>query len=200
MDDGFERLETARLVLRRFTPADAEPFARYRSIPEVARHQSWDAPYPVEQARGFVAWLAERHPDEPGEWFQLAIALREDPDRIVGDVGFRCRVEEPAIVDIGFTLDPAAQGKGIATEAVGELLRYLFVERGKHKVSADCDTRNDGSWRLLERLGFRREGELRSSYRDAGTWADEYLYGLVVADWRAARDDDDAMPLGAGAR
>jgi RimJ/RimL family protein N-acetyltransferase len=200
MDAGFERLETPRLVLRRFAPADAEPFARYRSVPEVARHQSWDAPYPVEQARGFVAWLADHHPDEPGEWFQLAIAPRDDPGRIIGDVGFRSRADEPAIVDIGFTLDPAAQGKGIATEAVGEVLRYLFADRGKHKVSADCDTRNDASWRLLERLGFRREGELRSSYRDGETWADEYLYGLVVADWRAAHDGDGPAPVGAGAR
>lgn len=200
MDAAFERLLTPRLVLRRFVPADAEAFARYRSIPEVARLQSWDAPYPVEQARAFVGWLGDHHPDEPGEWFQLAIASREDPSGILGDVGFRSRAEEPAIVDVGFTLDPAAQGRGIATEAVGELLRYLFVDRGKHKVSADCDTRNDASWRLLERLGFRREGELRSSYRDGDAWADEYLYGLLAADWRAAHHGDGPEPVGAGRR
>lgn len=185
VDATFDRLLTARLVLRRFVPADANAFARYRSIPEIARFQSWDAPYPVERARAFVDWMSEHHPDEPGEWYQLAIATREDPAAIIGDCVMRPRADEPLVTDIGFTLDPSAQGRGYATEAVGALLRYLFEDRGKHKVCADCDTRNDASWRLLERLGFRREGELRESYRDGGAWAGEYLYGLLAAEWRA---------------
>lgn len=193
MDVAFDRLWTPRLVLRRFTPGDAEAFAAYRSDPDVARYQSWDAPYPVERARAFVEWLGEHHPDEPGEWYQVAIAGREDPDALIGDCGFRARAEEPAIVDIGFTLSPVAQGRGYATEAIGELLRYLFEDRGKHKVCADCDTRNDGSWRLLERLGFRREGTLRDSYRDGDAWSDEYLYGLLVTDWRGRRGEPAAV-------
>jgi RimJ/RimL family protein N-acetyltransferase len=187
VDSTFDGLVTRRLLLRRFTGPDAEPFAEYRSIPEVARYQSWDAPYPVERARGLVAWLLDHHPDDPGEWFQLAISERAAPERLVGDCGFRARVDEPAIVDVGFTLHPAFQGRGYATEAIGELLRYLFEDRGKHKVCADCDTRNDPSWRLMERLGFTREGMLRGSYRDGGTWADEYLYGILAEDWQARR-------------
>jgi aminoglycoside 6'-N-acetyltransferase len=187
VDISFDRLMTARLVLRRFTPADAGPLAAYRSIPEVARFQDWDAPYPAERAAAFVAWLTEHHPDEPGEWYQLAIAERGAPDRLIGDCGFRPRADEPAVVDVGFTFHPAMQGRGYATEAVGEVLRYLFEDRGKHKVCADCDTRNDASWRLMERLGFVREGMLRESFRDADRWADEHLYGLLEADWRAAR-------------
>jgi aminoglycoside 6'-N-acetyltransferase len=184
VDDAFDRLLTPRLVLRRFSPGDAPRFAGYRSVPEVARHQSWDAPYPLERAEAFIAWLAERHPDEPGEWFQIAIAEREAPDVLVGDCGFRARADEPAVVDVGFTLDPAVHGRGYATEAIGELLRYLFEDRGKHKVCADCDSRNEPSWRLMERLGFTREGTLRESYRDGEVWASEYLYGLLADEWR----------------
>ena len=105
----------------------------------------------------------------------------------MGDCGFRSRIEDPAFVDVGFTLAPAAQGRGFATEAIGELVRYLFEDRVKHKVCADCDTRNSGSWRLLERLGFRREGTLRESYREGSQWADEYLYGLLARDWNGRR-------------
>ncbi|MEI7744267.1 MAG: GNAT family protein [Chloroflexota bacterium] len=184
MDVAFDRLLTPRLLLRRFGDADAEALSRYRSDPEVARYQGWDAPFLVEHARAFTAWLAGRHPDEPGEWYQLAIVHREDPDTLVGDCGFRARIEEPGIVDIGFTLDPAVHGRGYATEAVGELLRYLFEDRGKHRLCADCDSRNAPSWRLLERLGFRREGELRQSYCHAGQWADEFLYAILADDWR----------------
>jgi len=185
MDRAFDHLLTPRLVLRRFTTADVEAFARYRSMPEVARFQGWEAPFPLENAWSFVDWMVAHHPDEPGDWFQIAIALRGSPDAILGDCAFRPHTDEPRIADLGFTLDAAAQGHGYATEAIGELLRYLFEERGKHKVAADCDTRNDASWRLLERLGFVREGELRESFRDGEAWASEYLYGLRAADWRA---------------
>jgi RimJ/RimL family protein N-acetyltransferase len=187
VDDSFDCLLTDRLVLRRFGAQDAARFSAYRSEPEVARYQSWEAPYPLERAEAFIGWLSGRHPDEPGEWYQVAIAERSAPGALVGDCGFRARVEDPAVVDVGFTLSPAAQGRGFATEAIGELLRYLFEERVKHKVCADCDTRNDGSWRLLERLGFQREGTLRQSYREGPQWADEFLYGLLVQDWRGRR-------------
>ena len=193
MDAAFERLLTPRLVLRRFTTADAERFAAYRSVPEVARYQSWEAPYPLERAQAMIEWLGEHHPDEPGEWYQVAIAERAAPDVLVGDCGFRPRVEEPLVVDIGFTLGPSAQGHGYATEAVGELLRYLFQDRSKHKVCADCDTRNDPSWRLLERLGFSREGTLRGGYRDGDEWSDEHLYGLLADAWRDRRGGGAAL-------
>jgi RimJ/RimL family protein N-acetyltransferase len=188
MDTAFDRLVTPRLVLRRFVRADAEAFARYRSVPEVARFQSWDPPYPLEAANAFIAWLAVHHPDEPGEWYQIAVAAREAPDDLLGDCALHVRAEEPRVVDVGFTMDPAAQGRGYGTEAMGELLRYLFEERHKHKACADVDTRNGPSWRLLERLGFRREGTLRDAYRDGDAWADEHLYGLLAAEWRAARE------------
>lgn len=194
MDVSFDRLRTPRLLLRRFAPADAAALAEYRSRPEVARYQSWDAPYPIDRAEAFIAWLGEHHPDETGEWYQLAIAEREAPDRLIGDCGFRSRQDEHAVVDVGFTLSPAAQGRGYATEAVGELLRYLFQDRAKHKVCADCDTRNDASWQLLERLGFVREGTLRESFRDGATWASEHLYGLLVADWRRGGASGSMIP------
>ena len=188
MDAAFDRLETPRLILRRFVPTDAPALAHYRSLPEVARYQSWDTPFALERAEAFIAWLGLHHPDTPGEWHQLAIAERGRPDVLIGDCGFHPHGDEPRVADVGFTLDPALQGRGYATEAVGAVVRYLFAVRDKHRVVADCDTRNDASWRLLERLGFRREGELRESYHDGREWAGEYLYGLLAADWRAARE------------
>ena len=193
MDADFDRLLTERLVIRRFGTQDAEPFARYRSLPEVARYQSWEAPYAIERARAFVDWMASHHPDERGEWYQFAISTREAPTILIGDCAFHGRAAEPMIADIGYTMDPSFQGHGYATEAVGELVRYLIVDRGKHKVCADCDTRNDGSWKLLERLGFRREGEIRGAFRDGEGWASEYLYGMLADDWRE-RTTLDASP------
>lgn len=196
MDAAFDRLLTERLVIRRFSATDAAAFARYRSLPEVARYQSWEAPYPMERAREFIERMEGHHPDEPGEWYQLAVATREDPTTLIGDCAFLARAPEPVIADIGYTFDSAYQGRGYATEAAGELVRYLFDDRGKHKVCADCDTRNDGSWRLLERLGFTREAEFRAAFRDGDGWGDAYVYGLLSDDWRDPRRGRRATVIG----
>lgn len=186
VDSAFDRLLTPRLVLRRFVRSDAAALARYRSDPDVARYQSWDAPFELAQAEALVEWLDAHHPDEPGEWFQIAIAERRAPDRLVGDCAFRPMADEPRVAAIGYSLSREVQGRGYASEAVGELMRYLFEDRGKHRLMADCDARNEPSWRLLDRLGFTREGVLRECFADGeGGWADELLYGLLEREWRA---------------
>jgi RimJ/RimL family protein N-acetyltransferase len=76
-DDGdaaFTALTTQRLVLRRFGPEDLDAFVAYRSDPETARYQSWEAPYRPSQARQFLQELEAIDPDTPGEWFQFAVA------------------------------------------------------------------------------------------------------------------------------
>jgi RimJ/RimL family protein N-acetyltransferase len=73
-DAAFTALTTQRLVLRRFRSEDLDAFVAYRSDPETARYQSWEVPYRPSQARQFLQELDARHPDTPGEWFQLAVA------------------------------------------------------------------------------------------------------------------------------
>ena len=75
-DVSFTELAGRRVVLRRFRSADVAEFAAYRSDAEVARYQSWDAPYPPERGERFVAQMMTAHPDTPGEWFQFALGLR----------------------------------------------------------------------------------------------------------------------------
>lgn len=178
-DSAFTELRTARLVLRRFRPDDAAAFAAYRSDPEVARYQGWDAPVPIEEAERFVTAMAAAHPDTPGEWFQIAV---EAEGRLVGDVAIHVDGDDPRLARLGFTLAPAEQGKGYATEAVRAALDYLFG-RGKHRVCADCDARNTRSAALLERVGMRREAHHVASAWWKGEWTDEYVYAVLASEW-----------------
>ncbi|MFJ4435671.1 GNAT family N-acetyltransferase [Streptomyces sp. NPDC088923] len=172
-------LRTPRLLVRRFRPEDAATLAAYRSVPEVARYQGWSAPVTDEEARRLVAEFAAGDPAAPG-WFQYAVEERES-GALVGDVGVRLD-ENRMQADLGFTLPPDAQGRGYATEAVRAVLGELFARPGIRRVSAVCDVRNLASARLLERVGFRREG-LRPAYTWLkGEWTDDLLYGLL-ADW-----------------
>ncbi|MFC0628291.1 GNAT family N-acetyltransferase [Kribbella deserti] len=170
-------IRTGRLVVRRFRAEDAEAFSAYRSDPEVARYQSWQAPYPIDQARATVEAFTEGDPVKPG-WFQYAIDL---DGKLIGDIGVFLH-DNLMQADLGFTLAPAYQGKGYAAEAVGALLDHLFDGQGLHRVSAECDVRNGASARLLKRLGFRQEG-LRPAYTwFKGEWTDDLLFGLLARD------------------
>jgi RimJ/RimL family protein N-acetyltransferase len=185
-DVAFTALTTARLVLRRFRREDLDTFIAYRSDPEVARYQSWEAPYRSSHARQFLRELQATHPDTPGEWFQFAVAQRRT-DRLIGDCAALVRADDPRQAEVGFTLAPEHQGHGHATEAVWRLLHYLLIERGKHRVSATCDDRNTRSAAVLERVGMRREGHLLESTWSKGEWTSDLLYAVLRREWPTSR-------------
>ncbi len=182
-DEDFTGLTGPRVTLRRFSLADVAEFAAYRSRPEVARYQGWDAPYPRAEGERFVRQLMQRHPDTAGDWFQFAIALRPG-GQLIGDCAASPRAGDPRQCEIGFTIAPRYQGHGYATEAAGLLVDYLFTARGKHRVTACCDARNAPSAAVLERLGMRREGHLRQSTWAKGEWTDDLLYAVLHEEWQ----------------
>jgi RimJ/RimL family protein N-acetyltransferase len=185
-DTGFAHLETPRLVLRRFRPQDAEAFAAYRSDPAVARYQSWQVPFTPVQARRFIAGLADAHPGEPGEWFQFAVELRATGE-LVGDCAATLQLADERQAQIGYTLAAAHHRRGLGTELVSRLLDYLVDEHDVHRVWASLDPDNVPSVRLLERLGWRREGHLVESYWNGAVWRDDLLYAVLAREWRAVR-------------
>jgi RimJ/RimL family protein N-acetyltransferase len=126
--------------------------------------------------------LAGVHPDTPGEWFQFAVALHGS-GALIGDCAMQTLADDPRQVEIGFTFAPASQGHGYATEAVRRLLEYLFLERGKHRVTAGCDDRNLRSAALLRRVGMRREGLAIESVWSRGEWANDELYAVLKREW-----------------
>ena len=89
--------------------------------------------------------------------------------------------------EIGWCLDPAVEGHGYATEAVRELIAIAFEELGFRRLVAHCFAANEPSWRLMERVGMRREAHLvqESLHRD-GTWMDGFSYGLLAEEWSAS--------------
>jgi aminoglycoside 6'-N-acetyltransferase len=179
-DPQFREIRTTRLVIRRFTAADAPALAAYRSDPQVARFQSWETPYGVDEAAAFIAGMAE-HPGTPGEWFQLAVTA----GTLIGDVALFTD-HDPRLGRIGFTLAREAHGRGYATEAVRAVLDYAFGRRA-HRIAADCDARNARSAALLERVGMRREGHLRASAWWKGEWTDELCYAILADEWATIR-------------
>jgi RimJ/RimL family protein N-acetyltransferase len=175
-------IKTERLCLRPLREADLEAFAAYRSDPEVARYQSWDAPYSLDQANVFLTEMESAPAGVPGHWYQLGVERPAEPG-IIGDVAFQVLAEDPLQAHIGVTFSRQHQKQGYASEAVAGLLGYLFGELNLHRVSAICDAENGSSARLLERVGMRREGHFIENVWFKGAWGSEFLYAILYDEW-----------------
>ena len=184
-DAGFTRIESERLILRRFKDSDLAPFMAYRNDPEVARYQSWDS-CDEREARAFIREMQSAQSGVPGEWFGFAIESKDTQD-LIGDCALRVDEDEPYRAEIGFTLARGYQGRGFASEAVSRLLDYAFDALGLHRVVAIADCRNAPSVALLERMGMRREGHFIENVWFKGGWGDEYLYAVLKDEWLQKR-------------
>jgi len=152
VDDGFEPILTPRLLLRRSRPEDAEAISSYRSDPEVHRYQGWERT-DRSGIRAEIEEMARREPGEPGGWVQLSV--EEQPGGpIVGDVGLSCVDGEPGTIKVGYTIAPAFQGRGYATEAIDALVAYAFDTLDADLVRAYASAENIPSHRVAEKVGL----------------------------------------------
>jgi len=172
---------TRRLRLSRLAPSDVMAIYEYRSDPEVCRYQSFE-PGSIEDAAAFTARLQGYPFDTPGTWFQFAIRQAGSAE-VIGDVGVHFPDDSPRQAEIGFTLAPAYQGRGYATEAVSALIEHLLGSCKKHRVFASVDPRNIRSVALLERLGMRQEAHFRESLWFKGEWVDDVIYAILRSEW-----------------
>lgn len=91
---------------------------------------------------------------------------------------------------IGYRFNPAYWGRGLATQAVTALVEYGFSTMKLHRIRAGVDVRNERSWKLLERIGMRREAHFRQHKFYRGVWIDDYVYAILEHEWR----DRDSEP------
>jgi len=137
--------------LRRLRASDLEAFQAYRRIPELGRYQGW-SPMSDAEALAFLDEMSRAPLFAPGRWLQLGIAA-PGAGMLVGDIGIHLS-DDGHTGEAGFTLQPSAQGRGIATAAVREALGILWAATAATRVLGITDERNAPSMRLLERLGF----------------------------------------------
>lgn len=170
-------LTTSRLVLREMTIDDAPALHVFESDPRVTRHLSYE-PRTLEQTQKYIEQRFAEQESNPRRCFDLAIALRASSD-VIGRCGLKVERPEHHEAAIWYVLNPAHWGCGYAAEAVRALISFGFGPLNLHRVWADIDPRNTSSARLVERLGFTREGHLRQNYFLKGEWCDTLIYGLL---------------------
>jgi RimJ/RimL family protein N-acetyltransferase len=179
-----QNVVTERLTLRPGSAEDADATWQYRRLPEVGE---WLTQIP----RDLDAYRATF--GDPGRLADTVVVELEG--QVIGDFMLRVgdgwtQAEVAASgrntqAELGWVLDPLFTGSGYATEAVQALLRVCFEDQGVRRVVAGCFRGNESSWRLMERVGMRRELLARAeSLHRSGRWLDTVGYALLIDEWR----------------
>jgi ribosomal-protein-alanine N-acetyltransferase len=170
--------------LRRLDPADAAALFGMFSDPEVMRY--WSRPPMADPAQAEA--LLEQVLADYGTGASLPLGIERSRDSIlVGNCTLHHFHETSRRAEIGYCLGRAYWGHGYMHEALQALVRYAFGDLDLNRLEADIDPRNLRSARSLERLGFVKEGHLRSRWIVAGEVSDTGFYGLLRDDWQRAR-------------
>ena len=182
---AFLPLETPRLTLRRFKDEDLEPFLAYRNHSDVARYQSW-LQWTPEQAIDFLREQRNVNPETLGRWFQYALELKSTGE-LIGDCGTCLKAETPRTSEVGFSLAPEHQGKGLAAEAVSRIVDQAFRDLEVQRMIAVAIRANARSASLLTRLGFRPGRPEKVWFK--GNWREEVRFSLRREDWLGSHPD-----------
>jgi len=115
---------------------------------------------------------------EENHWLTLAIHHKLTR-KFIGSVGFKIDSINDQRIEIGYLVLPEFSGKGYTTEACNVLNQFIFKNIKARKVVAHCATVNTGSWKVMEKIGLLREGELKMDTFLNGNWYNGYCYGLI---------------------
>jgi len=182
---------TERLRLRPFTRGDVDAVFGYRRREDVARYlfdvalSREECALAVQQRIGQVALSGD------GDRIILGVELAAS-GVLIGEVSLILRSADARQGEAGWIFDPDYQGKGFATEAARAVFDLAFGPGDMHRVMARCDVRNTSSYRLMERLGMRREAHFREHALFKGEWDEEYVYAVLRREWRKGREDVSA--------
>jgi [ribosomal protein S5]-alanine N-acetyltransferase len=173
-------LHTGHLRLRPFTDADADALYALHSNAHVLRY--WDSPPWSEPARAERFIAACRQMAEEGTGARVAME-RASEGSFIGWCSLSRWNPDYRSASLGYCLDDSAWGQGYATEGAHALLQWAFDATDLNRVQAEADTRNAASARVLEKLGFVREGTLREDCVVNGEVSDSWVYGLLRREW-----------------
>ena len=158
---GTQKIETDRLVLRRFRLEDAEDmYANWASDPEVTKFLTWPPHSSVDVTKSLLATWISRYED--GGYFNWVMELKENGEAI-GNISVANLNEKVESAEIGYCMSRAYWGRELMPEALKAVMDYLFDVIGLNRVAACHDANNPKSGRVMDKAGMKLEGILRSA-------------------------------------
>ena len=149
------KLTETRIQLSPFEHSDLDLFIELSMSPQMMKHVY--TPFTYDEAKADFATKCQPWTEISDNWFTLGITETASGEKL-GSIGIKIVNHKPKIAEVGFMMKSSAQGKAFASEALSLLKEYAFTELGLNKLTATCSVNNTGSYKLLEKLGFVREG------------------------------------------
>ena len=162
---------TERLLLREHLPTDVDDMLEFHSDPDVVRYVPWPVSTREQVLEALEKRLHAGRVSKPGDWLIFAIVLE---GKVIGEVLLKCRTVDEG--ELGYALHRGYQGQGLAFEAADAMLRLGVEQFGLRRVTAELDSRNTASARLLVRLGFTLHRSFEEEFKGERTTALEYEY------------------------
>jgi RimJ/RimL family protein N-acetyltransferase len=176
-------LRTPRLTLRPYEPGDLAALHDLFGREDVCRYLMWP-PMGIDEARALLDRRVNQTRIEADGDAILLAAVDAATGRMIGELMLRVTSLDSGQGEIGWSLHPDFQGRGLATEAAREMFRLGFDELGLHRIVAESDPRNEGSLRVMERIGMRREALLVENAYVKGEWISEVVCAILASEWR----------------
>jgi RimJ/RimL family protein N-acetyltransferase len=173
-------IETHRLILRELREEDWQAVYEYASDPLVTQFMPIETKEP-EDTKAFLQKKLAEQKDENRKRHAWAIVLKAE-NQLIGGCGLHLENEHNGM--IGYVLNRRHWGQGYATETARALLAFGFEHFKRHRITAQCDVQNAGSYHVMEKLGMRREGHLRQDIQIHSQWRNSYLYAILEDEWR----------------
>ena len=180
---GTQRLETKRLVLRRFVREDAAAmYQNWAADPEVTRYLTWQPHSSLEESQRIVnEWIETYGKEDSARYFQWAIVWKETGEPI-GNISVVRMDEDVSMAQIGYCIGKAWWHQGITSEALKAVLDFLFDVVEVNRVEARHDPQNPHSGQVMQKCGMKYEGTLRSSDRNNQGLCDACYYALLKSE------------------
>lgn len=175
--EPFPVLTTDRLILRRISDRDAQQIFMLRSDQEVMMHIGKYPMASIEEAYAFIKLVLGTLEQNSG--ITWAMALKEDPARLIGTIGLWRLIKEHFRAEIGYVLQPAYWRRGLVKEAMLKVIGFGFNELRLHSIEGRINPRNRASARSLESAGFVREGYFTEDFFFNGKFEDTAIYSLL---------------------
>ena len=182
--DGLPTLESPRLRLRPFAADDVREVYELYADRDAVRFGYAPTMAGIDDARRVIQETLELA--RARTLFHFGVADAEH-DRIVGHATLFRWDREHRLAEIGYSIRRDRWGLGLGSEAVATLITFGFECLGLRRIEADADPRNAASIRLLEKLGFVREGYMRERWEIDGEIQDAVCFGLLRREWRGWR-------------
>ncbi len=181
---GTMNLETPRLVLRKFSFSDSSAvYKNWANDSEVTKYLMWPTHKSVDDTINVLRdWVGQY---DHLDFYLWAITLRENGDEPIGSIAVVDKDDRIGMAEIGYCIGRSWWNRGITSEALSAVIRYLFIEVGINRIESRHDPRNPHSGKVMAKCGMKYEGTMREADWNNQGICDSAIYSILQKEYQS---------------